>query len=103
MLNLWKKAKTYNEVESLSFALDKAVVEYKDALSDDDKSIVDGLIVELNDAKKTEDTETMKSVLESVNAKWGEITQKIYAQPTQENTTSDSGDNTVDTDFEEVN
>lgn len=99
-----EKATVMNDLESMSFQLEKTKEELKDKLTEDELNIITESIASLNESRSTEDVSNMKSTLESVNEKWGKITERLYSEQAQAQTNEDSNndDSTIDTDFEEV-
>lgn len=95
-----EKANVMNDIESLSFQLEKAKEEMKDKLSEDEVNIASEIIESLNESLKSEDIENMKSTLAESNEKWGKITERLYAEQSTTETPKDDG--TTETEFEEV-
>tara|TARA_X000000368_G_C23054202_1_gene723071 strand:+ start:1005 stop:2855 length:1851 start_codon:yes stop_codon:yes gene_type:complete len=92
-----------NQADSLIFQTEKSIKELSDKITEDDKSKIDPLLEELKKAHSSEDIESIKGLLETVNSTWSEIATRVYQSGEQSNeTTNDSGDQTEDVDFEEV-
>ncbi len=69
-----------NNADSLVFQTKKQVEELKDKLPEDTKSKLEAEIVKVEDALKTNNTDTIKSATDSLNKVWSEVSQQMYAQ-----------------------
>jgi molecular chaperone DnaK len=69
-----------NSADSLVFQTKKQVEELKDKLPEDAKNNLESEITKVEDALKTNNTETIKSATDSLNKVWSEISQQMYAQ-----------------------
>ena len=69
-----------NSADSLVFQTKKQVEELKDKLPEDQKSQLEAEITKVEDALKTNNTETIKAATDSLTKIWGEISQQMYAQ-----------------------
>jgi len=91
----------------LVHATRKTIEESGDKLTDEEKSKVEESVVELEKAISSENIESIEAATKGVNDVLTPLTQKLYAQEgeaqSQEDTdSSDTPDNTVDAEFEEV-
>ncbi len=98
-----------NNADTLVYQSEKSIAELGDKLDAADKTALEGLISDLKEKLKGEDTEAIKAATEELSKKFYEVSSKIYqaaqaAQPTEGAPANDaaSGDNVVDSDFEEV-
>jgi len=99
--------KTKNNADMLVHATRKTIEESGDKLTDEEKSKVEESVVELEKAISSENVESIEAATKGVNDVLTPLTQKLYAQEgeaqSQEDTdSSDTPDNTVDAEFEEV-
>jgi molecular chaperone DnaK len=69
-----------NNADSLVFQTKKQIEELKDKLPEDSKNNLEAEITKVEDALKTNNTETIKSATDSLNKVWSEISQQMYAQ-----------------------
>ncbi len=88
-----------NQADNLVFQTKKQIEELKEKIPADIKSNLEAEIVKVEDALKTNDTETIKSATESLNKVWSEAAQNLYQQqgpsegaPGQQGPTPDSGE-----------
>ena len=70
-----------NNADNLVFQTKKQIDELKDKLPADAKSKLEAEIVKVEEALKTDNTESIKSATEQLNKVWGEIAQNLYQQP----------------------
>ncbi len=69
-----------NQADSLIFQTKKQIEELKDKINPDQKSRLESEIQKLEDAMKTNNTDTIKSATDSLMKVWNEISQQIYSQ-----------------------
>lgn len=69
-----------NQADSLVFQTKKQIEELKDKINPDQKSRLESEIQKLEDAIKTNNTDTIKSATDSLMKLWNEISQQIYSQ-----------------------
>jgi molecular chaperone DnaK len=69
-----------NQADSLVFQTKKQIEELKDKINTDQKSRLESEILKVEDAIKTNKTETIKSAVDSLTKAWNEISQQIYSQ-----------------------
>ncbi len=101
-----------NMADSLIHATKKTMEELKDAVSDDEKSAIDGAITELEDALKGDDKETIEAKVQALNEKAQPLAEKAQAKAGDKpadgfTDAANAGaktqnDDVVDADFEEV-
>ncbi len=103
-----------NNADSLVYQSEKSITELGDKLDAADKTALEGLINDLKEKLKGEDTEAIKTASEELSKKFYEVSSKIYQQaqaaqgaqgvdPTQAaQGNAAPNDNVVDSDFEEV-
>lgn len=106
-----EEAETINKGESIIFSQEKMIEEQKGNLKDDEKSALEGLVNELKEAVKSKDVNRINELEGSINSKWNEISQRIYANQGQQQTTTqqptdeeaaEQPNDVQDADFEEV-
>lgn len=114
---LTELVKSRNEADSLAHSVRKSLEEYGSKLSGTDKSAIESVLNQVDEAVKADDKakiDAAKEELAKASQKLGEI---MYAQqpagaaspeagtqqPDNNSTSSNDGDNVVDADFEEVN
>lgn len=86
---------TKNQADSLIFQTKKQIEELKDKINPDQKARLESEIQKLEDALKTNNTDTIKSATDSLMKVWNEISQQIYSQPgatANQSTQQSSGD-----------
>jgi molecular chaperone DnaK len=69
-----------NSADSLVFQTKKQIEELKDKLPEDQKNQLEAEIAKVEDALKTNNTDTIKAATDSLTKIWGEISQQMYAQ-----------------------
>ena len=74
---------TKNQAESLVFQIKKQLSELKDKVPADKKSIIESEIKKVEDAISTNNTEQIKSAVDSLNKVWGEVASVLYSQAQQ--------------------
>ena len=70
-----------NGADNLVFQTKKQIEEMKDKIEADDKTKLEAEITKVEEALKTDSTEAIKSATDELNKVWGEVSQKLYAQP----------------------
>jgi len=99
-----------NNADTLVYQSEKSLTELGDKIDAADKTAIEGLINDVKEKLKGEDTEAIKTATEELSKKFYEVSSKIYqqAQAAQgadgapgANVAPDN-DNVVDSDFEEV-
>jgi molecular chaperone DnaK len=70
-----------NGADNLVFQTKKQIEEMKDKIEADDKAKLEAEITKVEEALKTDNTDTIKSATDELNKVWGEVSQKLYAQP----------------------
>ncbi len=99
---------TRNNADSLVYQSEKSLQELGDKIDAADKTALEGLISDLKEKLKGEDTEAIKTASEDLSKKFYEISSKIYQAAQAQNPQGaeapqgNPADNVVDSDFEEV-
>ncbi|MFZ1291569.1 MAG: Hsp70 family protein, partial [Melioribacteraceae bacterium] len=70
-----------NSADNLVFQTKKQIEELKDKLPADVKSKLEAEIVNVEDAIKTNNTDTIKAATDKLNKIWSEAAQNLYQQP----------------------
>lgn len=70
-----------NNADNLVFQTKKQIEELKDKIPSDAKAKLEAEITKVEEALKTDNTETIKTATEQLNKVWGEIAQNLYQQP----------------------
>ena len=98
-----------NNADSLVYQSEKSLTELGDKLDAADKTAIEGLINDVKEKLKGEDTDAIKAATEELSKKFYEVSSKIYQQAQAEqasqgapNAEPAANDNVVDSDFEEV-
>ncbi len=98
-----------NNADTLVYQSEKSLTELGDKLDAADKTAIEGLINDVKEKLKGEDTEAIKNATEELSKKFYEVSSKIYqqAQAAQgaegaPGADAAANDNVVDSDFEEV-
>lgn len=105
-----------NKGDSIVFSQEKMLEEQNGNLTDSEKTAIEGLVSQMKDAVKAKDVAKINELETSINAKWNEVSQRVYGQQQQQTTqqqaeqqseediaTSATDENIQDADFEEVN
>ena len=101
--------KTKNNADMLVHATRKTINESEDKLDDEEKKQVEEALSSLEEAIKSEDTETIEASIKNLNDVLTPLTEKLYKQesaegsPEEDADSAESAENTVDAEFEEVN
>ena len=101
--------KTKNNADMLVHATRKTINESEDKLDDEEKKQVEDALSSLEEAIKSEDTETIEASIKNLNDVLTPLTEKLYKQesaegsPEEDADSAESAENTVDAEFEEVN
>jgi len=69
-----------NNADSLVFQTKKQITELGDKLPEDVKNRLESEIAKVEDALKTNNTETIKAATDSLNKVWNEVSQQMYSQ-----------------------
>jgi len=96
-----EKIKLINEADSYVFTTEKQMTELGDKISEEEKTNLEKLIGELNEAKTSENLELITSKKSELEGVWNQITTRLY----QTGESGDSGgpdEGTQDVDYEEV-
>ena len=99
-----------NNADTLVYQSEKSLTELGDKVDAADKTAIEGLINDVKEKLKGEDTEAIKTATEELSKKFYEVSSKIYqqaqaAQGAEGASGADAApnnDNVVDSDFEEV-
>ena len=112
MLKMTKSLKSLlrqkNNADMLVHATRKTIEESGDALNEDEKNQVEEAVKSLEDAIASEKTDDIESATKNLNDVLTPLTQKLYKKDNPEGQNEaqtdeqDSGENTVDAEFEEV-
>ena len=100
--------KTKNNADMLVHATRKTIEESSDKLSDEEKKQVEEAVVSLEEAIASENIETIESSTKNLNDVLTPLSQKLYKQdeseeqPSADDGSEESSENTVDAEFEEV-
>ena len=101
--------KTKNNADMLVHATRKTINESEDKLDDGEKKQVEEALSSLEEAIKSEETETIEASIKNLNDVLTPLTEKLYKQepaeggPGEGTDSEESSENTVDAEFEEVN
>jgi len=96
-----EKIKLINEADSYAFTTEKQIEELGDKITEEEKSELEGLIKNLNEARTSEDLETIKSKKTELENSWNKITTRLYQSGgDQNNGGGDTGPEDID--YEEV-
>ena len=100
-----EEADTINKGDNIIFTQEKLIEEQKNSLKEDEKSTLEGLVNDLKEAVKDKNVAKINELEASINSKWNEISQRIYANQGQQSSSEENEKETNDTqdaDFEEV-
>jgi molecular chaperone DnaK len=91
-----EKIKLINEADSYAFTTEKQMSELGDKITEDEKTNLQKLITELNEAKVSENLETIKTKKTELENSWNQITTRLYQSG------GDNSSGADDIDYEEV-
>jgi len=103
-----ERVEKLNAADSLVFQTEKQIVEYGDKIPAEKKEAIEKAVVDLKEAHKTEDMSAIDTHTETLNTAWQAASQDIYAATQEaggaEGAESDTGENedVQDVEFEEV-
>ena len=95
-----------NMADSLVHSTKQSLEELKDEISDDEKSAIEGALSELEESIKGDDKEVIDAKVQNLSEKAQVLAQKAQEKAGSDEgneASSDSSDDVVDADFEEVN
>ena len=87
-----------NQADALVYQTRKQLTELGEKVSNDEKTQLETLINELEEASKNDNYDKMKELNEKIKTRMIEIGQKVYSQASDNNKGS-SGDDVIETDF----
>lgn len=98
---------TLNKGEGIANSAEKTLTDVGDKLSDEEKNSVSELVKEMRQAVTDKDINKINELETAIQKRMGELAEKIYAQPQENNTTENTDNNTTnndgqETEFEEV-
>ncbi len=100
-----------NQADSLIFNTEKQLKEYGDKIPDDKKSAIEGALLELKEAHKSQNLATIDEASAKLNAAWQAASEEMYkatqaqdpaANQQENNQQGGSNEEVTDVDFEEV-
>ena len=95
-----------NMADSLVHSTKQSLEELKDEISEDEKTAIEGAVTELEESIKGDDKEAIDAKVQNLSEKAQVLAQKAQekagAEGSAEASSSDSGEDVVDADFEEV-
>jgi len=89
---------TLNSADSLMFQVSKSMEDLEGKISEDEKSDINSKIEKLKEAYNKKEISEVKSLMEEVNKKFQELSQKLYEQTNQ----TTPNDEVTDEDFQNV-
>tara|TARA_R110001583_G_scaffold113162_2_gene263577 strand:- start:14037 stop:15905 length:1869 start_codon:yes stop_codon:yes gene_type:complete len=99
-----EKVDKLNEADGTIFQTEKQLKEYGEKLPEDKKEEIIKLLTELKEAHKTENVDTITTVLDNLNKTWQDASQNMYQDTTDTDppTPEEKPDNVEDVEYEEV-
>jgi molecular chaperone DnaK len=105
-----KKSQISNNADSLCFQTEKALADFGDKVSEDEKKDIEAKIEEIRKIKDSDDTDATEAKLDELMKAMNDLSSKIYSsaqaetQPGNEQTEDkkDTSENLEDVEFEEV-
>jgi len=82
-----EEADAVNKGDSIVFQQEKMMEEQKANINDDEKAKLEGFISEMKEAVKNKDITKINELETSINGVWNEISQRIYSNQGQQQTT----------------
>ena len=104
-------AEAVNKGDTIIFTQEKMLEEQKDNITEDEKSKIEGLIAQMKSAVSAKDANKITEIEASINEVWQNVSQRVYGQNQQQNTTQQPNDfdsatasteDVQDAEFEEV-
>ena len=105
-------AEAVNKGDTIVFTQEKMLEEQKDNITEDEKSKIEGLIAQMKSAVSAKDVNKINETETAINEVWQAVSQRVYSQNQQQNTTQQPNDfdsatasteDVQDADFEEIN
>ncbi len=96
-----EEIETRNNAENMVYQCEKTLGELGDKISADEKKGIEDEIAKVKEALKGTDTEAIKNATDELMKKFGEVSQKIYAQAAQAQQAAQGGENPQGGDDEE--
>mgnify|MGYP003652404908 CR=1 FL=1 len=99
-----EKVDKLNEADAMIFQTEKQLKEYGEKLPKDKKSEIEKLTVELKEAHKSQNMESVTELLGKLNNQWQEASQSMYEQTDEKSPPKgeETKDNVEDVEYEEV-
>jgi molecular chaperone DnaK len=94
---LKEDAEILNKADSAIFQGEKTMKDLDDKITEDQKTELNGIINTLKESYSKKDIDSLSNIIDELNTKFQEISQKLYEQ-----TSNDSQDQHSDVEFEEV-
>jgi len=107
-----EEADAVNKGDQIVFAQEKMLEDQKDNINADEKSKIEGLVIQMKEAVKARDINKINELENSINAAWNDISQRVYSQgqqaqqqpnsQEQQTNNSEQKEDVQDADFEVV-
>ena len=94
-------ADAVNKGDSIVFGQEKMLEEQKENITDDEKSKIEAFIQQMKDAVKEKNVERINEIEKQINALWQEISQRVYSNQAQTNTSQQSANEEAKSSAEE--
>ena len=94
-------ADAVNKGDSIVFGQEKMLEEQKENITDDEKSKIEAFIQQMKDAVKEKNVERINEIENQINALWQEISQRVYSNQAQSNTSQQSANEEAKSSAEE--
>ncbi len=97
-----EEIETRNNAENMVYQCEKTIGELGDKITEDEKKGIEDEIAKVKEALKGTDTDAIKSATDELMKKFGEISQKIYAQAAQNAQGAQADNGAADEEFKVV-
>ncbi len=91
-----------NQADSLIFQTEKQLTDLSDKLSEEDKTIIQESLDKLKEAHKSQNIENIDSAITNLNSEFSKVSQKLYENVNNSTDSSNTSDEFVNVEYEEV-
>jgi molecular chaperone DnaK len=95
-------AETRNQADSIIYQTERTLKDLKDKISAEDQERIEKALNELKEVNVKDDVEPIRQKTEELSRALYEVTTKVYQSEQSEQTTTESSDDTVDVDHEDL-
>ena len=97
-----KKTQIMNDSDSLIFQIERSLNDFVDKISDDDKTQINDLILDLKQSRESEDLEAIENKMKELSEAMGKLSASVYSAADQPQTEQPAKEDTNSDELEEV-